>query len=478
MNYKLMLRMLGRTLQVEALCLLLPLLVALWYHEDPRPFLYTIVPVALLGFALARIPSRDAFFSREGFTVVGLIWLAFSLFGALPFWFSGEFQSFADCLFEIVSGFTTSGGTVLADIEALPRGILFWRSFASWIGGMGVLLFTLAFLPRVGGRTQVLVHAELPGPIFSKLVPKTVQSSQILYMMYFVLTGAEILAFLLAGLPLYDAVVTTFACVCTGGFSVMNLSIGAYSLPACEVIAIVFMLLGSLNFALFFLALTGRAKQVIKSDELQFFLLIVAGASLLIFWNILPLYDTAGHALRDAVFQVTSVISTSGFSTTDYNLWPPFAQTILVLLMFVGGCSGSTAGSIKCGRILLLLRSSTRSLLRLSHPRAVRVVKLDGKVVDEETLRTVSSFFLCFFALLGVGCLVVSLDGYSLTTSFTAALGCLSNVGPGLDLVGPMGNFGLLSGFNKVFLSLLMLIGRLEIFPILLLFLPSTWRRS
>ena len=456
MNYKLMLRMLGRTLQVEALCLLLPLLVALWYHEDPRPFLYTIVPVALLGFALARIPSRDAFFSREGFTVVGLIWLAFSLFGALPFWLSGEFQSFADCLFEIV----------------------FWRSFASWIGGMGVLLFTLAFLPRVGGRTQVLVHAEVPGPIFSKLVPKTVQSSQILYIMYFVLTGAEILAFLLAGLPLYDAVVTTFACVCTGGFSVMNLSIGAYSLPACEIIAIVFMLLGSLNFALFFLALTGRAKQVIKSDELQFFLLIVAGASLLIFWNILPLYDTAGHALRDAVFQVTSVISTSGFSTTDYNLWPPFAQTILVLLMFVGGCSGSTAGSIKCGRILLLLRSSTRSLLRLSHPRAVRVVKLDGKVVDEETLRTVSSFFLCFFALLGVGCLVVSLDGYSLTTSFTAALGCLSNVGPGLDLVGPMGNFGLLSGFNKVFLSLLMLIGRLEIFPILLLFLPSTWRRS
>ena len=383
MNYKLMLRMLGRTLQVEALCLLLPLLVALWYHEDPRPFLYTIVPVALLGFALARIPSRDAFFSREGFTVVGLIWLALSLFGALPFWFSGEFQSFADCLFEIVSGFTTSGGTVLADIEALPRGILFWRSFASWIGGMGVLLFTLAFLPRVGGRTQGLVHAEVPGPIFSKLAPKTVQSSQILYIMYFVLTGSEILAFLLAGLPLYDAVVTTFACVCTGGFSVMNLSIGAYSLPACEIIAIVFMLLGSLNFALFFLALTGRAKQVIKSDELQFFLLIVAGASLLIFWNILPLYDTAGHALRDAVFQVTSVISTSGFSTTDYNLWPPFAQTILVLLMFVGGCSGSTAGSIKCGRILLLLRSSTRSLLRLSHPRAVRVVKLDGKVVDE-----------------------------------------------------------------------------------------------
>ncbi len=477
MNYKLMLRMMGRTLQVEALCLLLPLAVCLLYHEDPLPFVYTVLPVALIGFFLSRIRSQSTFFSREGFVIVGLIWVVLSLFGALPFWFSGCFGSFADCLFEIVSGFTTSGATILSEIESLPRGILFWRSFSSWIGGMGVLLFTLAFLPKVGARNHILVQAEVPGPIATKLVPKTVQSSQILYLIYFALTGLEIAAFLLAGMPLYDAVVTTFASVCTGGFAVMNASFAAYN-TACRIIAIVFMILGSLNFALFFLVLTGRGKQALHSDELRFFLGVVAVASLLVFLSILPLYDSLGRALLDAVFQVSSVISTSGFCTTDYNLWPPFAQTILLLLMFIGGCSGSTAGSIKCGRILLLLRCSLRSLLRLSHPRAVKVVKLDGKAVDESTLNTVFSFFILFFLLLGGGCLVVSLDGVSLTTAFTASLGCLSNVGPGLDAVGPVSSFGGLSCLSKLVLSLYMLIGRLELFPILLLFHPATWERS
>ena len=333
MNYKLMLRMLGRTLQVEALCLIIPMLVALYYREDPLPFLYTILPVGILGTLLARLRSNAEFFSQEGFTVVGLIWLSFCLFGALPFWFSGEFASFADCFFESASGFTTTGGTILPDIESLPRSILFWRAFSSWVGGMGVLIFTMAFLPKVGGRSQMLFRAEVPGPVSTKLVPQTAHASQILYLMYFVLTGAEFIA------------------------------------------------------------------------------------------------------LR-------------------------------------------TAGSIKCGRILLLLRSSTRSLLRLSHPRAIKVVKLDGKAVSEETLRSVFSFFTCYFLLLGLGTIVVSLDGHSLTTSFTATLGCLSNVGPGLDTVGPLASFSPLSEFNKVFLSLFMLIGRLEIFPILLLFHPSTWRRS
>ncbi len=478
MNYKLMLRMLGRTLQVEALCLLVPLVVSLYYREDPLPFLYTILPVAILGTLLSRLKARAEFFSREGFTVVGLIWLAFCLFGALPFWFSGEFPSFADCFFESASGFTTTGGTALSDIESLPRGILFWRAFSSWIGGMGVLIFTMAFLPKVGGRSQTLFRAEVPGPVSTKLVPQTAHASQILYLMYFVLTGAELVALRIAGMPWFDAITTTFSCVCTAGFSVMNQSLGAYNLPACEIIAIVFMILGSLNFAVFFLVITGRARQALRSDELKFFLGILGVVSLLVFWNILPLYDTAGHALRDAVFQVTSLISTSGFSTVDYNLWPTFSQTLLLLLMFVGGCSGSTAGSIKCGRILLLLRSSTRSILRLSHPRAVKVVKLDGKPVNEETLGSVFSFFVCYFLLLGLGSVVVSLDGHSLISSFTAALGCLSNVGPGLDLVGPFGNFSSFSEFNKIFLGVLMLVGRLEIFPILLLFHPSTWRRT
>ena len=477
MNYKLMLRMMGLTLLVETLLLLLPLAVALIYKEDPTPFLYTILPLAVVGFALSRVKSKADFFSREGFVVAGLIWVVLSLFGALPFWFSGCFDSFADCLFEIVSGFTTSGATILADIEVLPRGILFWRSFASWVGGMGVLLFTLAFLPKAGGRTQILVKAELPGPLVTKLVPKTAQSAKILYTIYFALTFAEIFAFCMAGMPFYDAVVSTFACVCTGGFCVMNASFAAYN-TACQVIAIVFMILGSINFTMFFLAFTGRGKQVWKSDELRFFLGAVAVASALLFVSILPLYDSAGTALKDAVFQATSIISTSGFCTTDYNLWPPFAQVVLVLLMFIGGCSGSTAGSIKCGRILLAFRSSARNLLRLSHPRAVKVVKLDGKVMSEERLNTIYAYFILFFLLLGGGCLVVSLDGVSLTTAFTATLGCLTNVGPGLDGVGPVANFSGFSSGIKYLLSLMMLIGRLEIFPILLLFHPATWRRS
>lgn len=477
MNYKLMLRMMGYTLLVETLLLLLPLAVALIYKEDPTPFLYAILPLAVVGLALSRVKSKADFFSREGFVVAGLIWVVLSLFGALPFWFSGCFDSFADCLFEIVSGFTTSGATILADIEVLPRGILFWRSFASWVGGMGVLLFTLAFLPKAGGRTQILVKAELPGPLVTKLVPKTAQSAKILYTIYFALTFAEIFAFCMAGMPFYDAVVSTFACVCTGGFCVMNASFAAYN-TACQVIAIVFMILGSINFTMFFLAFTGRSKQVWKSDELRFFLGAVAVASALLFVSILPLYDSAGTALKDAVFQATSIISTSGFCTTDYNLWPPFAQVVLVLLMFIGGCSGSTAGSIKCGRILLAFRSSARNLLRLSHPRAVKVVKLDGKVMSEESLNTIYAYFILFFLLLGGGCLVVSLDGVSLTTAFTATLGCLTNVGPGLDAVGPVANFSGFSSGIKYLLSLMMLIGRLEIFPILLLFHPATWRRS
>lgn len=477
MNYKLMMRMMGFTLLLETLCMLPSLAVSLYYHESPAPFAHAMIPLAVLGFLLSRVKSKAEFFSREGFVVVGLIWLILSLFGALPFWFSGYFNSYTDCFFEIVSGFTTSGATILDDIECLPRGILFWRSFSSWIGGMGVLLFTLAFLPKVGGRTQVLVQAEVPGPISTKLVPKTVKSSQILYTIYFVLTIVEILAFLLAGMPLYDATVTTFASVCTGGFAVMNASFAAYN-TACQIIAIVFMILGSLNFAVFFLVITGRAKQALRSDELHFFLGVVAVGSLLVFLNILPLYDSVAVALKDAVFQATSIVSTSGFSTTDYNLWPPFAQTVLVILMFVGGCSGSTAGSIKCARILLAYRSSSRTLLRLSHPRAVKVVKLDGKAVDEGTLNTIFAFFILFFLLLGLGSLVVSLDGVSLVASFTASLGCLTNVGPGLAEVGPATSFSLLSHPSKWLLSLMMLTGRLELFPILLLFHPATWGRS
>ncbi len=470
-----MLRMLGRILQLEGLLLVVPTLVALLYGESPRPFLLTLIPLLIAGTLLARLRARSDFFTREGYVAVGMIWLALCLTGAMPFWLSGEFASFWDCLFEITSGFTTSGATILADIERLPRGILFWRSFSSWVGGMGILLFTLAFLPKVGGRNQILVQAEMPGPLATKLVPKTVQSTQILYIMYIALTVAEIFAFSIAGMPFFDAVVSTFASICTGGFAIWNASFAAYN-TACQIIAIVFMILGSLNFALFFLTLSGRIKDAMKSDELRFFLLVAGAASVLVFLNILPLYRSPAEALKDAVFQVVSIQSTSGFSTTDYNLWPAFSRSILVLLMFVGGCSGSTAGSIKCGRLLLMFRCAKRSILRLSHPRAVKVVKLDGKIVDENTLNTVFAFFICFCILLAVGTVAVTLDGADLVTAFTTSLGAITNVGPGLGMVGPMENFSFYSGWTKAFLSFMMVVGRLEIFPILLLFQPSIWR--
>ena len=478
MNGKLMLRILGQTLLVEALCLVIPLAVALWYREDPLPFLNTILLLVITGTVMARCKARADFFSREAFAVVGLIWLTLSFFGAFPFWFSGHFTGFTDCFFEVVSGFTTTGASILTDIEALPRGILFWRSFSSWMGGMGVLIFTLAFLPKVGGRTQVLVQAESPGPVSSKLVPKTAQSSRILWQIYLGLTLLCILALVLAKLPLYDAAVTALATVCTGGFSVMNASIASYNNPAAEVIVTVFMFLSSVNFAAYFLILTGRTRQALKSDELRFFLVVCALAVALIFGNILPLYDTMGHALRDAFFQVGTIVSTAGFSTADFNLWPPLSQLVLLFLMVLGGCAGSTAGGIKCCRILVMARCGHRSLARLSHPRAVKVVKLDGKPVEEDTIGTIFVFFFLYFAILAAAVLLICRDGFSLTTSVTAALACLSNIGPGLDAVGPMGNFAAFSPMSKWVLSLTMLIGRLEIFPILILFFPSTWKRS
>ena len=426
MNYKLMLRTLGRTLQLEALCLLLPLVVCLIYREDPKPFLYTIGLVGLLGSLLVHLRARPDFFSREGFAVVGLIWVFLSLFGALPFWFSGEFASFADCFFEIVSGFTTTGASILTEVESLPRGILFWRSFSSWIGGMGVLIFTLAFLPKVGGRTQVLVQAEATGPVSNKLVPKTALSARILYLIYISLTLLEILALCLAGMPFYDAVVNTFATVCTGGFSVRNLSIASYGLPACEVIITVFMLLCSLNFAVFFLVLTGRLRQALGSDELRFFLLAVALSSAIVFFNVLPLYESAGHALRDTLFQVSSVVSTTGFSTADFALWPTTSQVVLTALMFTGACAGSTAGGIKISRITLLAKSLHREMNRLIHPNHISVIKSEGRPVDERVVSSVSVFFVSFILVWLAGTLVVSWDNLGFKESFTASLTCIS----------------------------------------------------
>lgn len=483
MNYKLMLRLLGRTLLLEAACLLLPLFVALYYGEDPLPFLFSIVIISIAGLLPAFLPAERAFFSREGFIVVSAVWLFFCLFGALPFLFSGYFGSYVNCLFEISSGFTTTGATILADVEILPRSILFWRSFSSWLGGMGVLIFTLAFVRKLGGRTHNLLRAESTGPVVTKLVPKTAQSSKILYTIYIALTLAEVLCLCLAGMPMFDSILHSFATVCTGGLSMKNLSIGAYGSPAIVWIVNIFILLSSINFAVFFLTVTRRLKNVLRSDELRWFLLIVAAATGLVTLN---LYFTTGaeqgqtlfQVFRTALFQVSSVMSTTGFVTTDFNLWPQFSKMVLVLLMFVGGCAGSTTGGIKVSRLLLLIRAVRRDIQKISHPHVVKVVKLDGKAVDEETLSHVSVFFGAYMLIIGAGCLLLSLDNFSFTTTVTAAISALGNIGPGLDQVGPMGNYGAFSDLSKLTMSLMMIVGRLELFPVLLLFSGGSRRRS
>ena len=478
MNNRLVLRVTGRVMQLESAVMLIPLAVALLYRESPAPFLYSILIILISGTLLSHLPARRHFFAREGFVAVGLIWILTGVLGGLPFYFSGYFNSFVDCVFESCSGFTTTGSTILTDIESLPKGILFWRSFTHWLGGMGVLVLATAVLPSLGIRSSYLTRAETPGPVFSKLVPKQSQTSKILYGIYCVLTLVEVICLKLAGLPLYDAFIHAFGSAGTGGFSNRNLSVGAYANPTAEVIIAVFLVLFSINFALYFLLLSRRFREVLASDELRFFLLIVAGSTLLIFFNIYPIYQNVGDSLRNAFFQVTSIISTTGFGTVDYVYWPTFSRMILILLMFCGACAGSTGGGIKCSRMMLLFRSIRREVHRIIHPNAVETIRLDGQVLDEDTLGTALSFSGFYVTIVLVAALIISLDNMSFGVSLSAALTCTSNVGPGLEAIGPMGNFSAFSPLSKIVMSLCMIIGRLEIYPILAMFSLHAWCRT
>ena len=478
MNYNLVFNLTGKVLLIESAAMILPMAVALLYGESSLPFLYSAGILLAVGFLLNRLPYKKHFFAREGFFTVGLIWVVMGFFGALPFHFSGYFDSFVDCLFECYSGFTTTGATILTDIEALPKGILFWRAFTHWLGGMGVLVLTTALLPSMGLRAHFLIQAESPGPVFSKLMPKQSQTSKILYTIYCVLTVVEVVILKVAGLPLYDSVIHAFSSAGTGGFSNRNLSVGAYGNPAVEMIIAVFVLLFSVNFAMYFLILCGRVKDVLKSDELRFFLGAVALSTLAVSVDIYPLFHSVWQSFRYAFFQVASIISTTGMATADYMTWPVFSQIIMMMLLLCGACAGSTGGGIKCSRILLLFRCLRREIRQIIHPRSVSVVKLDGKVVPENTLHSVVLFISCYFLISFAAALTVSLDNFSFATSFTAALTCMSNVGPGLDVVGPAGNFSAFSGMSKIVLSACMVIGRLEIFPILVLFSRGAWKRT
>lgn len=478
MNFKVVLKIVGRVITMEAFVMLIPTFVAAFYGEDITPFLMSIILVLFLGVILSSMNATKEFFIREGFFTVGLIWLATGFIGALPFYYSGYFSSFIDCIFESCSGFTTTGATILTEIESLPKGILFWRSLTHWLGGMGVLVLATALIPTIGIRTKYLTQAESPGPVFSKLVPKQAQTSKILYAIYCFLTVAEAICLRIAGMPWYDSFIHAFGTAGTGGFSNMNASVGAYDSFAIDMVISVFILLFSINFAMYFLLMTRKFKEIFKSDELRFFLAIVAIATFIVTININHIYPDLKEAFRYAFFQVCSIISTTGFATADWLYWPQICQMIFILLMFCGACAGSTGGGMKCSRILVVFRVIRREIHHIIHPRAVQVVKLDGKVVEEKTIHSILTFIGAYFIIIMAGAVVVSLDGFGFSECFTVSLTCVSNIGPGLGVFGPAGNFSSLSGFSKGFLSFCMIIGRLEIFPILVLLSPSSWHRS
>ena len=479
MNHRMIGFVLGRILIVEGALLLLPLVVSLIYGEAALPFILPACLTALAGLLLCRgkSPRRTTLFARDGFAVVALAWILLSLFGALPFVLSGSISSYVDAIFETVSGFTTTGASILTAVEPLPRGILFWRSFTHWIGGMGVLVFVMAVFPMKDGHGMHLLRAEVPGPSVGKLVSRMSDSAKILYGIYFTMTLIEILFLLAGGMPLFDALIHSFGTAGTGGFSCRNQSVGAYNNAYFDIVISVFMLLFGINFNLYYFLLIRKFREFFRSEELLIYLGIVGGSVLAIAANIVHLYDNFAQALRYSLFQVSSIITTTGYGTADFNLWPPFSKAVLVILMFVGACAGSTGGGIKVARIVILAKTSYHDMRKLLHPDAVFSVRFEGKPLSEKHVRSIHLFLTVYVLLYTASVLLLLFQGFDLITTFTAVAACINNIGPGLEIVGPMGNFSPFSPWAKLLLSLDMLVGRLEIFPMLLLFAPSIWKR-
>lgn len=479
MNRRMIARILGLVLLIFAALMLLPAVAGLFYGEGICGFLISAVLCALAGLALMAVkPKNTDIFAREGFIAVGLAWVFMGLFGALPFVLSGDIPNYIDAVFETVSGLTTTGATILNDIEGMSRGGLFWRSFTHWIGGMGVLVFMMAVLPMSGEHSMHIMRAEVPGPTVGKLVPRTRETALILYIMYAVLTAAETGLLMLGGMSFFDALLHAFGTAGTGGFSTKAASVAAFDSLYIEMVIAAFLVLFGINFNLYYLMIIGRLKEALKSRELHCYLGMIAVFTISIALGIRKMYNGFGTALRHSFFNVASIITTAGFGTEDFTLWPSYTQMLIVFLMFVGASAGSTGGGIKVSRVMLLVKSALADMAQIFRPRAVRRVEMDGKRVDAATARAVYVFFFIYVTVLLLGCFLLSFDGHDFTTSFTAALSCISNVGPGLSKVGPMGNYDIFSYFNKAVLSLIMLIGRLEIYPILILFSRELWRRK
>lgn len=480
MNYRMIGFVLGRILLVEAGLMAAPLIVTLLYGESAvAAFLIPIGLLLVLGLALGlRVPKDTTIYAREGLAVVALSWVTMSLFGALPFCLSQAIPSYIDSFFETVSGFTTTGASILSEVESMEHGLLFWRSFTHWVGGMGVLVFVMAVLPMADGRGMHLMRAEVPGPSVGKLSSKLSDTAKTLYAMYLVLTALEVVFLIAGGMPLFDALVNAFGTAGTGGFSHLNRSIGQYGNPYYEIVIGIFLLLFGINFNLYYFLLMRRFREVFRSEELLTYLSIVALATVGIAFNIRSICASLPEAFRQSFFQVATIITTAGFTSADFDLWPSFSKTVLVMLMFFGACAGSTAGGIKIARIVILFKSAARDVQRMIHPHAVATVRFEGKTLDDKTIRGTHLYLSAYLMLFVLSVLLISLEGNDLVTSFTSVAACLNNIGPGLGKVGPTGNFGFYSVPAKLLLSFDMLAGRLDIFPMLVLCAPAVWLKK
>lgn len=479
MNFAIVLYIIGWLLQFEAGFLLLPALVGAIYREPVSfgAYIFSAFICFVIGYLLKRRrPKHSDLFVREGFAAVALGWITLSIFGAIPFVATGDIPHYIDALFETISGFTTTGASILPEVESLSQAGLFWRSFTHWIGGMGVFVLIMAILPMLGGSTMNLMRAESPGPSVSKLLPRVRDTAKILYLLYIGISILEIIILCICGMSLFDSLTTTFGTVGTGGFGIKNNSLAGYS-PLIQNVVTTFMILSGINYTFYFLLLSKQFKDAFSIEEVRWYLLIILGSVGIISWDIHSMYASPGETVRHAFFQVGSIITTTGFATVDFNTWPQLSKTILVVLMFIGACAGSTGGGIKVSRILILLKAIKKELLMMIHPRMVRKIRMDRHVLSHETMRSINVFISVYFVILFASVLLIGIDEYDFTTNFTSVVATLNNIGPGLELVGPTQNFSIFSSFSKCILMFDMLAGRLELFPMLIILVPSCWKK-
>lgn len=481
MNIKLVGRTIGRVVLLEALFMLPALALALFDRDYGvvRAFLLTLAIMLAVSVLLLLISRRAkaSFLTQEGFVTVALCWIVISIMGCLPFYLSGQIPHFIDALFETISGFTTTGATILFDIEALSRSLLYWRSFTNWLGGMGILVFALAVVSdkHAGGMLH-LMRAESPGPSVSKLTPRLQDTAAILYGIYIALSVICLIFLLLGGMPLFDSLCTTFSTAGTGGFGIKSDSLGGYS-TYLQNVCTVFMALFGVNFSIYYLLLLRRFTDVLRDEELRWYVLVMAGATALISFNIRPMVGSWGQTIQQAAFQVSSIMTSTGFSTVDFNQWPAFSKTIILCLMALGACAGSTGGGFKVIRLVMVVKDLGRNIHRILRPRAVIALHVNHQPIDRPVMRGVNSFFAAYMLIVAISLVIVSLDSFSLETTVASVLSCFNNIGPGLDATGPAASFGVHSDLSKLVLSADMLLGRLEIFPILALFSPYSWQK-